>query len=77
MSAGVALTIFVIRPHRRGWQCLEAAGVQPYFTERDAKRQAIAYAQNRTAHRIGEIRIMNASGEVEETISYDGRRPRV
>lgn len=75
MSADVSSTDFVIRPHRRGWQCVEAAGVQPYFTERDGKRQALAYAQNRTAHRVGEIRIINAAGELEETICYDGRIP--
>jgi hypothetical protein len=68
------LSIFVIRPHRGGWQCFEAPGVQPYFIGADAKRQAIDYARNRTAHRVGEIRIMNARGDLEETISYDGRR---
>lgn len=66
-------SIFVIRPHRGGWQCFEAAGVQPYFTEPSGKQQAIDYARNRTAHRFGEIRIMNAGGNLEGTISYDGR----
>jgi hypothetical protein len=26
------MTIFEIRPHREGWQCYEAPGVQPFFT---------------------------------------------
>ena len=67
------LTIVLIRPHRRGWQCFEGAGVQPYFIGEAAKRQAIDYARNRTAHRIGEIRIVDVSGELEETIRYDAR----
>ena len=57
------MTIFEIRPHRGGWQCFEAPGVQPYFTEGDAKQQAIDYAKRRTAHRHGKIRVFNPAGE--------------
>jgi hypothetical protein len=53
-------TIFVIRPHRGGWQCYEAPGVQPYWTEESAKENAIGYAKGRLAHRHGEIRVLNA-----------------
>ena len=69
-------TIFLIRPHRGGWQCYEAEGVQPYFVENDAKRSAIDYAKNRTAHRFGEIRVLNAAGDVEESIAFDERAHR-
>ena len=67
------MMIFEIRPHRGGWQCFEAPGVAPYFTEGDAKQSAISYAKGRTAHRYGEIRVFNAAGELEQTISFDER----
>jgi hypothetical protein len=66
-------TVFIIRPHRGGWQCFEAPGVVPYFTGADARGSAIRYAQGRTAHRFGEIRVYNAAGELEETIAFDER----
>ncbi len=70
-------TIFTIRPHRGGWQCLEAPGVEPYFVGKDAKRSAIEYAQGRTAHRIGEIRVINAAGALQVTIAFDERARRI
>ena len=70
------MTIFEIRPHRGGWQCSEAPGVAPYFTEGDAKRSAISYAKGRTAHRHGEIRVLNAAGELEQLIPFDNRGER-
>lgn len=51
----------------------EAQGVEPYFSERE---QAIHYAKGRTALRRGEIRILNAHGEIEETIAFDERTER-
>jgi hypothetical protein len=69
-------TIFTVKPHRGGWRCIEAPGVQPYFTEGDARESAIRYAMSRTAHRRGEIRVLNASGEVEQCIPFDGRAQR-
>ena len=68
------MTIFEIRPHRGGWQCIEAPGVKPYFTEGNAKQQAIDYAKSRTAHRHGEIRVFNAAGELEQAIPF-GEKP--
>jgi hypothetical protein len=57
-------TIFLIRPHRGGWQFFEAPGVLPYWRGEKAKERAISYARNcRTAHRHGEIRVLNAAGE--------------
>ena len=63
------MTVFEIRSYRGGWQCLEAPGVAPYFTEGDAKQSVISYALGRTAHRHGEIRGFNAAGELEESIA--------
>ncbi len=71
------MTIFEIRPHRGGWQCFEAGGVQPYFTKGDAKRQAIDYAKGRLAHRHGEIRVLDTYGTVTETIPFDERARRL
>lgn len=67
------MTTFEIRPHRGGWQCSEAPGVAPYFTEADAKQSAISYAKGRTARRFGEIRVFNAAGELEKSIPFDER----
>ncbi len=67
-------TVFLIRPHRGGWQCCEAEGVQPYFTDQDPKQSAIDYATGRLAHRQGEIRVVDQDGIVIETIAFDERR---
>ena len=61
-------TIIEIRPHFGGWKVFEAQGIEPYFSERE---QAIHYAESRTALRRGEIRIVTAIGEIEETIAFD------
>ena len=61
-------TIIEIKSHFGGWKVFEAQGVEPYFSERE---QAIHYASTRTALRRGEIRILSAHGEIEETILFD------
>ncbi|MDQ6940167.1 MAG: hypothetical protein M3119_08440 [Verrucomicrobiota bacterium] len=67
-------TIFLIRPHRGGWQCFEAAGVEPYWLGPTAKENAVSYARDcRTANRAGEIRLLNVAGVVEEVIPFDER----
>ena len=63
-------TIIEIRSHFGGWKVFETQGIEPYFSERE---QAIHYAASRTALRRGEIRILSAHGEVEETIPFDER----
>ena len=40
-----AQTIFEVRPHRGGWQCFESEGVQPYFTDGNARQKAIDAAR--------------------------------
>lgn len=61
-------TIIEIRAHFGGWRVFAEQGMEPYFSERE---QAIHYAQSRTALRRGEIRIVSAHGEIEETIPFD------
>src|SRR5207249_1976537 len=67
-TSRIAMTLIEIRPHRRGWKVFEAPGVEPVFLE---KAQAINYAQNRASFRSGEIRILDAAGDVEHTIPFD------
>ncbi|HEV2842060.1 MAG TPA: hypothetical protein VGW39_12095 [Chthoniobacterales bacterium] len=61
-------TIIEVRAHFGGWRVFAEQGMEPYFSERE---QAIHYAQSRTALRRGEIRIVSAHGEIEETIPFD------
>jgi hypothetical protein len=63
-------TIIEIRPHFGGWKVFEGNGIEPYFSERE---QALHYAESRTALRRGEIRILNALGQIDETITFDER----
>jgi hypothetical protein len=62
------LTIIEIRPYRNGWQCFEAPGVQPYWTGKSAKVDAIGYAKARAKFERGEIRVLNKAGVIEEVI---------
>jgi len=64
-------TIIEIRPFRGGWQCFEAAGVQPYWTGENAKQSAIGYATARAKFGRGEIRVLNAHGLIEQIIEFN------
>jgi hypothetical protein len=64
-------TTIDIKPHRGGWQVFEAPGVEPCFVGPKAKENAIGYARERMKSRKGEIRVLNAAGEVEERIGAD------
>jgi hypothetical protein len=44
--------------------------VQPFFAQREL---ALSYARSRRGGRLGEIRVLNSAGEVEETIPFDER----
>ncbi len=57
-----------VRPHRGGWKVFEAPGVEPYFTEGDAKRSAIDYAKTRMVSRSGEILVKDIAGLTEEVL---------
>jgi hypothetical protein len=61
------MTVIEIRPHRWGWSVFEAPGVEPVFPK---KQDAIDYAQTRACFRIGEIRVLDSSGNVERTIAF-------
>jgi len=62
------MTVIEIRSHRWGWKAFEFPGVEPVFPKKD---QAIDYAQNRACFRSGEIRILDASGNVERIIQFN------
>ena len=59
-------SVFLIRPHRNGWQCFEAPAVQPYFVGDESQRKAIDYVKGRLAHRHGEIQVLNAASKLEQ-----------
>jgi hypothetical protein len=63
-------TIIEIRPHKGGWQCFEAPGVEPYWTGDTAKQDAISYATARAIFGRGEIRVLNHNGSVERVIQF-------
>jgi hypothetical protein len=63
-------TIVEIRPYRNGWQCFEAPGVQPYWTGKNAKEDAIGYATARAKFGRGEIRVLDGNGSIERTIAF-------
>ena len=47
---------------------LKLRAVEPVFPE---KRQAIDYAETRACFRSGEIRVLDASGNIERTIAFN------
>ncbi len=66
-DGGYAMTLIEIKPHRWGWKVFEAPGVEPVFPDKD---DAIDYAQERACFRKGEIRILDSSGNLEQTIPF-------
>jgi hypothetical protein len=62
------MTVIKIKLHPWGWKVFEAPGVEPVFPE---KRQAIDYAETRACFRLGEIRVLDSSGNIECTISFN------
>ena len=62
------MTVIEIRPHPRGWKVFEAPGVEPVFRDKD---QAIEYAETRACFRVGEIRVLDSSGNLERTIAFN------
>jgi len=61
-------TVIEIKPHSWGCKVFEAPGVEPVFPK---KHHAIDYAQTRACFRSGEIRILDASGNVERVILFN------
>jgi hypothetical protein len=68
------VTIIEIRPHRNGWKCFEAPGVEPVFLE---QQDAIDYAKGRACFRSGEIRVLDSSGKLESIIAFSGANRRL
>ena len=65
MRLGVAKTA---RESAKSPDEFEAPGVEPVFPEKD---QAIGYAETRACFRKGEIRVLDATGNIERTIAFD------
>lgn len=71
----MATTIIEIKPHPDGgWQVFAEPGVAPFWTGDGAKESAVEYAIEKCKKHRGEIRLINAEGEIEKTIPFDDRR---
>ena len=69
--------IIEVKPARGGWKVFEIPGVEPVFVGPDSQRQAIDYARTRQGFSRGEIRVLNAAGEIVETICFDDSEKRL
>jgi hypothetical protein len=67
-------TVIEVKPRKWGWCVFEAPGVEPVFLQKD---QAIGYAKTRARLRIGEIRILDSTGNVERVIEFDDANRRL
>jgi hypothetical protein len=61
------MTVIEIKPHRRGWKAFESPGVEPVFPKKD---EAIDYALQRACFRLGRIRVLDSTGNLERTIAF-------
>jgi hypothetical protein len=66
--------VIEIRPFRGGWQCFEGDGVAPYWRGEQAKQDAIGYATARAKFGRCEIRVLNKTGDVAQTLRFDDQR---
>ena len=74
-DARMATTIIEIKPYAGGgWQVFAEPGVAPFWTGDKAKELAVEYAMEKCKKHRGEIRLVNADGEIEETIPFDDSR---
>jgi hypothetical protein len=62
-------TIIEVRPHGSWWKVVEGPGVEPIFPN---KEEALLYATTRARPGAGEIRVLDANGEIEKTIPFAG-----
>ncbi len=67
------MKIIEVKPVGGGWKVFESPGVEPVFIGPNGRRQAIDYARTRQGFDLGEIRVLDAAGEVIETIRFDDR----
>ena len=64
----MANTIIEIKPYRGGWKVFEGPGVEPFYSD---QALAFGYAEFRARSRRGEIRILDAHGNVARVIPFD------
>jgi hypothetical protein len=65
------MNVIQVRPIRGSkWEVYESDGVRPFFAQRDL---AISYARERMKFQSGEIHVFNAAGELEATLTFEGR----
>jgi hypothetical protein len=64
----MAHTIIEIKPRRGGWAVSEGPGVEPTYRD---QQNALDYADFRARSRRGEIRILDAAGNVTKVIPFD------
>jgi len=62
------MTVIEIKLHPWGWKVFKSSGVEPVFPQKD---QAIGYAETRACFRSGEIRVLDANGQLERTIAFN------
>ena len=60
------MNIIEIRPHGKSWKVFECPGVEPVFQD---KRQALDYAKTRSGFSSIEIRVVDAAGDVKQTVA--------
>jgi hypothetical protein len=75
MTPRMAIMIIEIKPYAGGgWQVFAEPGTAPFWTGDGAKESAVEYAMEKCQRHRGEIRLVNADGEIEKTIPFDDSR---
>ncbi len=75
MTPRMATLIIEIKPYGGGgWQVFAEPGVAPFWTGDKAKESVVEYAMEKCKRHRGEIRLVNADGEIEATIPFDDSR---
>ena len=67
------MKVIEVKPVRGGWKVFEAPSVEPTFPGSNGRDHAIGYAKTRRGFGQGEIRVLDAAGEIVETIRFDDR----
>jgi hypothetical protein len=71
------MKVIKVKPVRGGWKVIEAPGVEPVFPGCNGRDHAIGYAKTRQGFGQGEIRVVDAAGEIVETIHFDHREKKL
>jgi hypothetical protein len=74
--------IIQVRPSRNprwkkqsGWEVFEAEGVSPVYCGKNGRQDALDYAQQRAHSGICDIRVLDESWNVVETIKNEDLKP--